>query len=197
MRRMILAGLALVWAGCAGAQDVPPGAGPGEMLLEIPGYMAPVGDTACIPLSDAAPGLSPADLALALARCLQDGAFANAADLYVLIGVRSEFDRRRVLDTTGHDADRLLQQIVAAHMNPDQRAGFRTALGALGGAGSDWHTGFCAAMRAQGAPGHDPSYMVFHGKGDLIAKNAPTLADPFDAAAVWDDVLAGWMQCAS
>lgn len=188
MRRVIIAILA-VWPVTAAGQE------PDGMLLNMPGYMAPVQDLDCLSAGEVAAEHSPPDLALSMARCLTAGRYDAAAELYLLITLRSLFDTLRVADATGHDAGQQVLRIVSAHMGPTQRAGMSAAFEALGGTGSAWHGAFCARLRAGVPPAHDPSYMVFHGQtGPLEGGDAP-LIEGFDPEAAWDRVLTGYMEC--
>lgn len=164
--------------------------------FEAPGSLAPTQDPGCLPLAALGPELSPADLGLGLAHCLIEGRYAEAADTFVLMGVRTKFDTYRVSDQTAHEAGVVIQQRVSARMSADQRAGLNAAFAALGGNGSPWHTAFCAQMRAQGVPQHDPTYMIAHGMGAFVERDQPPLVAGFDADVAWDRTLRDYMKCA-
>lgn len=188
MRIVILAALIAGLAGPAAAQNV--------TRLDSPGNLAPTQDPGCVPLGELANDLSPADLGLGLEQCLAQGRYPEAADIFVLMGLRTKYDTYRVTDTTAHEAGVVIQQTVTAGMSPDQSARLNAAFAALGGNGSPWHTAFCAQMRDWGPPSHDPTYMIAHGMGGMLHRDQPPIVPGFDPDSAWAATLGGYMHCA-
>ncbi len=76
MKHVVIAGLALAWAGAAAAQ---------VSDQQAPGNLAATTDPGCIAVADAGATLSPPDLGLGVVACGQAGDWDQAVGLFVLM----------------------------------------------------------------------------------------------------------------
>ncbi len=163
--------------------------------IETPGNLAPTRDPGCIALAQADPMLSPPDLGLGVLGCAKSGAWDRAVDLFILMQLRARFDAQRVVDRTAHQAQRVLALNVSGQFSEDGKARFQEAFTAFGGNGSPRHTAFCATMKQQGPPQHNPSYMIQHGMGAVQGTTDAPLVDGFRPGVVWGDLLTLYLKC--
>ncbi|NRP11484.1 hypothetical protein XMM379_003081 [Aliiroseovarius sp. xm-m-379] len=162
--------------------------------LEAPGNLKATSPVGCIPLAQAGPDLSPADLQPGVWDCFQKKNYVAAAELTLLMYARGVFDTHRVLDKTAHQAIPVLMMGVVQQDPEGWEEHMAPVLTAYTGQGA---TGakFCASLQSMPVPTHSASYMVQHGIEAFTGGNESGLAKDFDPAQAWSEVLHNYMKC--
>lgn len=163
--------------------------------LEAPGNLAPTVDPGCVTMTTADARLSPPDLALGVLACGKAGNWDAAAELYVLMLLRSDFDVRRVADATAHQAG----EVLTLQLNDSQSEADRASLGAAIARFADPATtqrdSLCQALQASGVPQHDPSWMIQHGMAAFTGLEGDGLVPGFDPVAGWEAAMRETVAC--
>ncbi len=168
--------------------------------VSVPGHLEPTRNPGCITVSQADPELTPPDLGLGVLECAEQGQFALAFDLYILMQLRMIYDTRRVADPTAHSANNVLSRDVAIAMSSAGWTQMDAAAVEFGGSGSPQHQAFCRLMYAAGPPTYAPDYMILHGMRAVAQEmgqedDRPSLVPDFDPDVAWAEVLSGYMEC--
>ncbi len=172
------------------------GAGAAQVTkLETPGNLAPTVDPGCIAVTEAVPKLSPPDLGLGVLACAAKDDWDRAVELYILMQLRAEFDKRRVADQTALQAEDVLSMQVTDALPAGGQEKLTVAFERFGGSGGPRHGALCEAARTSGPPDHDPSWMAQHGMAAFTNPDAEPLVPGFDPDAAWAEVLQAYMQC--
>ena len=163
--------------------------------LDAPGNLAPSVDPGCVTMAAADPRLSPPDLALGVLACGKAGNWDVAAELYVLMLLRSDFDARRVADTTAHQAGLVLTTQLNDGQSEADRASLGDAITRYADPEPAQRAALCKAAVASGVPRHDPSWMIQHGMGAFLGSEGDGLVPGFDPAATWAAVMRETVIC--
>ena len=160
-----------------------------------PGNLAPTADPGCVTMATADVRLSPPDLALGVLACGRAGNWDAAAELYVLMLLRSDFDRRRVADVSAHQAGEVLTMQLNDSQSEADRASLSDAINRFASPESAQRAALCQMVLALGVPQHDPSWMTQHGMGAFLESQGDGLVPGFDPATGWDQVMRETVAC--
>jgi hypothetical protein len=164
---------------------------------EVLGNLEATVNPGCIAAAGADAALSPPDLGLGVLACAKAGQMERALDLYILMQLRAEFDKKRVVDKTAWQAEDVLSSAVAQSMGAKRRKALEAEFNAFGGDGSARHKAFCAGQKKAGAPSHSPRWMVAHGMGAVIGDKGQgdgTRAG-FKPKSAWSRLLKDYLHC--
>jgi hypothetical protein len=172
-------------------------AGPAQARnYEVLGNLEATVNPGCIVAASADPVLSPPDLGLGVLACAKAGQMEKALDLYILMQLRAEFDKKRVVDKTAWQAEDVLSSSVAQSMGTKRRNALEAEFDAFGGDGSPRHKAFCAGQKKAGAPSHSPRWMVAHGMGAVIGEGqGDGTRAGFKAKSAWSRLLKDYLHC--
>lgn len=160
-----------------------------------PGNLAPTVDPGCVTMAGADPSLSPPDLALGVLACGRAGNWDAAAELYVLMLLRSSFDVRRVVDPTAHQAGEMLTLQVTDAQSDADRASLGEAIQRFADPNPTQRDILCKALLTSGVPKHDPSWMVQHGLAAFTGLQGDGLVPDVDPAKLWQQVMQEDVAC--
>jgi hypothetical protein len=163
--------------------------------LETPGNLASGGDPGCVTMTTADARLSPPDLALGVLACGRAGNWDAAAELYILMLLRSDFDVRRVADATAHQAGQVLTTQLDDSQSEADRASLGAAIRQFADPAVSQRFILCQALQASGVPQHDPSWMIQHGMAAFTGLEGDGLVPGFDPAAGWEQTLRETVAC--
>lgn len=163
--------------------------------LEAPGNLAPTVDPGCVAMATADARLSPPDLALGVLACGNAGNWDAAAELYILILLRADFDVRRVVDPTAHQAGQVLLAQLYDRQSEAERASLEAAIRRFADPTTTQRDILCRALQASGVPQHDPSWMIQHGMAAFTGLEGDGLVPGFDPVAGWDAALRETVAC--
>ncbi|MDP3196071.1 hypothetical protein [Tabrizicola sp.] len=163
--------------------------------LEAPGILAPTGDPGCMTMTTADTRLSPPDLALGVLACGKAGNWDAAAELYILMLLRSDFDVRRVVDATAHQAGQVLTLQLDESQSEADRASLGEAIRRFADPTTTQRDILCQMLQTSGVPQHDPSWMIQHGMAAFTALEGDGLVPGFDPAAGWEQVMRETVAC--
>ncbi len=183
-------GLALAFAGMTAS-----GASAQVTNLEATGNLAPTVDPGCVTMASADARLSPPDLALGVLACGRAGNWDAAAELYILMLLRSDFDVRRVVDPTAHQAGQVLTQQLYDSQSEADRASLEDAIRRFADPGTTQRGILCQMLQTAGVPQHDPSWMIQHGMAAFTGLEGDGLVPGFDPAAGWEQALSETVAC--
>jgi hypothetical protein len=182
--RWVLELILAVWAGAGWAQGVIVTQDGNRTIIHTQGGMEPTQSPPCTDLTHAADDLTPPDLFLGIIDCLVKGRGESAAGLHILMMTKADFDAKRVADQTAHDAGQLLDKWLRETLVAEKRdlldAGVKRLLDLTG---EDFFFKVCMDLSSDGAPVHDPWYMIAHGTGPLTVNKPTFLVPDFDAEA--------------
>jgi pentatricopeptide repeat protein len=163
--------------------------------LEAPGSVAPNADPGCVTMIAADPRLSPPDLALGILACGRAGNWDAAAELYVLMLLRSDFDVRRVADPSAHQAGEVLTMQLNDTQSEADRASLGDAIQRVADPDVTQREILCRKLRTSGVPQHDPSWMIQHGMAAFTGLQGDGLVPGIDPAALWEQVMQETVAC--
>lgn len=163
--------------------------------LEADGNLESTTRLECLDASSVRNSMTPADLFLAIDRCLQTNDTGRAARLYVFAMAYGRFDTLRVDDRSAHQAIAVIRMQVFGGLNEEQLERFQQEAISLLQDGRT-NPALCTALQQAGAPSYHPRYMIQHGMGAFVGQSTPDgLVEGFDSAASWQDLLEGFMRC--
>lgn len=130
---------------------------------------------------------NPVELFDAVAASAKRDDYVTASSIYMVAMAYSEFDRRRVSDTSAHQITRILLLRSSSELNQDQVEALQNAITV---AQSD-SEGAVRRLRAVGPPQYYPSYMIDHGMSAILnGTGTDNLNEGFDSEATWIEMLA-------
>ena len=186
MRMRVALALTMMTAGGVAAQVT---------NIETTGNLAPGVDPGCVRMTTADPRLSPPDLALGVLACGRAANWDAAAELYVLMLLRSSFDVRRVADPTAHQAGEVLTLQLNDAQSEADRASLGEAIQRYADPSMTQRDILCEALKASGVPQHDPSWMIQHGMAAFTGLQGDGLVPGVDPAVLWDQVMREDVAC--
>jgi hypothetical protein len=160
-----------------------------------PGNLAATVDPGCVTMAGADPRLSPPDLALGVLACGDAGNWEAAAELYVLMLLRSSFDVRRVADPTAHQAGEVLTMQLTETQSEADRVSLADAIQRFADPDMTQRDILCKALTTSGVPQHDPSWMIQHGMAAFTGLQGDGLVPGVDPAALWQQVMQQDVAC--
>jgi hypothetical protein len=160
-----------------------------------PGNLAPTVDPGCVTMAEADARLSPPDLALGVLACGAAGNWEAAAELYVLMLLRSSFDVRRVADPTAHQAGEVLTAQLNDAQSDADGARLGDAIQRFADPNATQRDILCQALIVSGVPQHDPSWMIQHGMAAFTGLQGDGLVPGIDPATLWQQVLQEDVAC--
>ncbi len=119
--------------------------------------------TGCIPLEEARPKFTPADLSLAVRDCLRKMRYDDAIQLFFLYSVYGYFDAKRMTDRSAAAAIGALNHETLGDISARQKTGFLQAMERLQETDGDLFQATCATVERIGPPDYVPIYMLAHG----------------------------------
>lgn len=163
--------------------------------LTAPGNLASTHPVTCHPIDGLDDTHTPPDLYLGVKDCIEHGRYAEAADLFALAGMDSQFDAARVTDKTAGQARDILIMGMFDGMAQEKRDQFGNAVRTL-------HSDpralavLCRQVRRIGYPAYYPEYMVMHGMRAFLGDpHANALDTHFDPDATWALLQARYLNC--
>jgi hypothetical protein len=144
----------------------------------------------CVNFEEVSNTNTPADIYPGVVRCILDGQYDQASQLYALAGVYGRFDILRVVDPTAHQAVQALQAKNFSSLSDDQRNSFKSAISTQLQDGSSQFYKLCAKIDSLGPPNYHPAYMIQHGMG-----GGSGIKSNFNSSQSWKDSLNGYLHC--
>ena len=164
--------------------------------INAPGNLAPTKQLPCLDLPAADSSETPADIHTGIKACIDQGEFEKASRLFALAGVYAQFDAKRVVDPSAHDAGQMLMLQTFSSLTPDAKKKFHDAEMAMVKDPAA-HGKLCADIQKIGPPTYFPAYMVAHGMSAFTGANAAApLVSNFDAKKTWTDLQTTYLMCA-
>lgn len=163
--------------------------------LDAAGNLAPTTDPGCVTMAGADARLSPPDLALGVLACGRAGNWESAAELYVLMLLRSSFDVRRVADPTAHQAGEVLTTQLNDAQSEADRASLGKAIQRFADPDMTQRDILCKALLTSGVPQHDPSWMIQHGMAAFTGLQGDGLVPGADPGELWQQVMQEDVAC--
>lgn len=151
--------------------------------------------TGCVAIEDVENSATPADISLGVRDCLAEGYYNAAIELFLLMGLRANFDTLRVVDDSAHWAGASLSEDILDALSDQERYELQGALEWFGGTGSVRHQNFCTVQQAATPPDYHPEYMISQGFRDRSGDKSDELVAGFDAPARWQRLLVDFLEC--
>lgn len=203
-KSIILAGLfiaicpVLLMVACSSTGPVKPNQSPvvtqnGAVIdYTLPRNLMPTHVVGCVSMDKASDTWSPADVFPAMRKCINNGNYTDAVDLFSLATSYGRFDMMRVPDQSAWNAMQVLQMQYLQDVTPAQKAGFNKVAEAMLQNRSD----ICMKLEKLGPPDYVPTYMIEHGMAAFTKslKNGGLVQD-FNGQSAWAEVLHDYAHC--
>jgi len=163
-------------------------------VYETKGNLAVTHDLDCIPLDTTKNIYTPADLYKAFAKCIQEGDYDKANDLFLLAGAYVRFDAMRVADKTAHQARTVLIMNNTSEMTAQQKRDWNAHMDKLT-PGSERLAEICSKIKKIGVPDYYPAYMIQHGIQAFSKEKIEPLVPNFDPQSAWQSILDKSLHC--
>lgn len=146
----------------------------------------------CVAINQLSSEQNPVDIFGGLSRCIDEGSYVSAAELYLAGISYGYFDTKRVSDKTAHQAISVLRMNVFGAQPQPVLDKLQAELEKL----SSDNANFCKSLIALGAPSYKPTYMIQHGMGAFTGQTTKDgLVENFNAEAAWQDALTTIAEC--
>ncbi len=158
-----------------------------------------VGKADCVALEKMDNSHQPPEIYRDVRECINRQKYPEAAALFALGGMESQFDAARVLDKTAGQAGQVLIMSVSDGISADKQERFGASVQALA-ADKPALTTICNRVNTIGYPTYYPEYMIQHGMeavmGALTGKQERPGIDPsFDARKTWRALQVSYLNC--
>ena len=159
------------------------------------GSLAATQAVQCVSLDSVNNSFTPPDLYVGVNKCLAEGNYFRAAELFSLAGVYSRFDAERVSDKSATQGRTVLIMNTSASWTPEQKKKIGETLGHISKS-PDTLGKMCNAIQKVGMPNYYPSYMILHGmKAFMGNPHDGALLKNFDAPATWANLMNVYLHC--
>ena len=165
------------------------------VALAVTPVASGAGVSPCVSADQSDAMVSPADLAETILACFEEGQDDRAAELLIMMQLRTKFDAARVADKTAKLGGQVLSLTLRQKAGPEWKGRINPAAGALLRPGSERFVDFCALMRRQGPPQYHPDYMIQHGMKAGRETGEDELVAGFDAEAEWAGLVGSYLRC--
>lgn len=125
------------------------------------------------------------------AKCIQDGKYDQAADLYLVAVAYGYFDGLRVVDKTGQDVLETLKVNHFSDIDAKKRDQFAQVLRSK----LEDMSSTCRFLSKLGRPNYTPRYMVDASKNPFAQGSNNGLIPHYNGAALWDQTRASYLRC--
>lgn len=187
---LFLSGCAAIWPDTT-AEDT--GAKEAQRVADHP---AQPQEPDCLGLHALKPSYTPPDLHASLSRCIAQGKFSRAAQLFIVAGVYARFDGERLADSTAMAGGKILNAETVSRLTDEQRAQLRVAIQKILDEPAELKL-VCSALEDTGYPRYFPEYLIQQGAQTAASDATPedALLPAFDSQAVWEQLLATYALC--
>jgi len=158
-----------------------------------------IGTVDCVALEKMDNSHQPPEIYRDVRECIDREKYAEAAALFALGGMESQFDAARVSDKTAGQAGQILIMSVSDGISADQQERFRASVRALA-ADKPTFTTLCNRISTIGYPTYYPEYMIQHGMGAVMGaltgkQERPGIDPSFDARKTWHALQVTYLNC--
>ena len=161
------------------------------------GNLASYQAVGCIPLSEAKNTFTPADLYKGVGKCIAQGNYDFAANLFILAGMYARFDAARITDKTAGQAGVVLIMNTFSNVPQDKKIKFGEVTNRLA-ADAELLGKLCGEINKIGSPTYYPSYMILHGvKAFTGNPHEGALVKDFDTPGFWRKLQSESLKCPS
>lgn len=150
----------------------------------------------CLPLPALKSSYTPPELHASLARCVAQGEFSKAAQLFIVAGVYARFDGERLADRTAMSGGRTLNAETVSRLTDEQRGELLVAVQKILDDPAELQL-VCSTLVDIGYPSYFPEYLIRE-RMQASAADAPpddALLPAFDSRAVWEELLNTYALC--
>ena len=146
----------------------------------------------CVEISGLTNQQNPVDIFTGLNKCLADGTYSKAANLYLVGMSYGYYDTKRVSDRTAHQAISVLRMNVFGSQSNDRLNLLQTEVTKLTSNNNE----ICEGLKNLGKPAYKPTYMIQHGMGAFTDQNTKDgLVEKFNAQQAWKDAISKIVRC--
>jgi len=164
--------------------------------LEAPGNLEAKNNLGCTGYEGLTNKNTPADLYVAMSKCLKKKDYALAAELYAIAGAYATFDMLRVADQTAHQANTVLTMRATSSVPQEDSKKMIDILKVRLKKGSENLQKECDNIRRVGIPDYYPRYMIAHGMGAFSGKQTNKgLVMNFKPAEAMEEALNKYLHC--
>lgn len=117
----------------------------------------------CITLEKVSNTYTPADISVAIKKCIKRDKFEQAIQLFFVYSVYGCFDQERMVDASARSAIGALNLEIFLNMSVLQREGISQAAQKLEDTSGSLFNVTCGLVKKLGPPNYEPLYMAAHG----------------------------------
>lgn len=163
--------------------------------LTATGNVASTRPMMCHPLDGLDDTHTPPDLYLGVKDCIEHERYTEAAGLFALAGMESQFDAARVMDKTAGQARDILIMGMFDGMAQEKRNQFGNAVRTMHSDPKALAV-LCGQVKRIGYPAYYPEYMVMHGMRAFLGDpHVNALDSHFDPSATWALLQTRYLNC--
>lgn len=153
----------------------------------------------CIVLEKVSNAYTPADISVAIKKCIKRGKFEQAIQLFFVYSVYGYFDQERMVDASARSAIGALNSEIFLNLSGRQREGMSQAAQKLEDTSGSLFNVTCGLVKKLGPPNYEPIYMAAHGllsfrvvgeKAEYLSPSELSdLIKEVNVARLWDESL--------
>ena len=157
------------------------------------------GKAECLSLEKLDNSHQPPEIYRDVRECIDRDKYPEAAALFALGGMESQFDAARVSDKTAGQAGQILIMSVSEAFSADKQERFHASVRAIA-ADKPTLTNLCNRISNIGYPTYYPEYMIQHGMGAVMGAltgtpERPGIDPSFDASKSWHALQVSYLSC--
>lgn len=169
------------------------------VFVAIIGFLSPLmakdvnAKLGCVGIDNLKSSMTPVDLAAGIMECIRNDKYKDGVEMYMLFGAYGEFDIKRVVDTSAHQAIPILKTYISYEIAEAKREKWMQAIDAVI---NDENRGkLCTKIKQIGMPSYHPEYMLAHGLQAFSGGEKSEVYHDFSAKESWEETLQGYMLC--
>ncbi|MDD5400086.1 MAG: hypothetical protein PHQ93_02725 [Sulfurimonas sp.] len=147
----------------------------------------------CVGIDKLKSSVTPVDLAVGVMECIKNDKYREGVEMYMLFGAYGQFDTRRVIDTSAHQAIPALKMYISNTVTEAKREKWLQAVDTVV---DDKNIGkLCTKIKQIGMPSYYPEYMIAHGLQAFNGGGKSGVYADFHAKETWEGILEGYVRC--
>ncbi len=181
-----------IYSGCANTLEKPnvivEKLAPGFTNLKIEGSLKSKNPQNCVPLGKIDNIISPPDLFIGVAKCLEKEDLKKAGNLFFLARLLGAYDAKRVADKTAGQGIEVIQMETFGKINKDKVIKFQKYVNNPKEKRSIL-SDVCSHAESIGRPSYHPEYMILHGIKAFHGVQGDGLDPNFNPEKTWRELL--------
>ncbi|MDD5372149.1 MAG: hypothetical protein PHO62_01845 [Sulfurimonas sp.] len=170
-----------------------------KIFVVVVGFLSPLvaKDTntklGCVGIDKLNSSITPVNLAVGVMECIKSDKYREGVEMYMLFGAYGQFDTKRVVDRSAHQAIPALKMYISNEVTEAKREKWLQAVDTVL---DEKNIGkLCTKIKQIGMPSYYPEYMIAHGLQAFNDGGKSGVHSDFSAKETWEEVLKGYVRC--